>query len=44
MKASVRQARPDDSQKVAQVHFAAVRQTGAKFYSKEICEEWSPSF
>lgn len=43
MKTLIRPARIEDAEHILRAHFNSVHGTGSKFYSKEICDEWSPS-
>jgi putative acetyltransferase len=42
MKISIRPAHIEDARNTVQAHFNSVHGTGAQFYPKAICEEWSP--
>jgi hypothetical protein len=42
MRISIRPARIEDARNTAQALFNSVHGTGAQFYPKAICEEWSP--
>ncbi|PWU19698.1 MAG: hypothetical protein C5B49_05370 [Bdellovibrio sp.] len=42
MEISIKPARVEDAPELVRVHFNSVHSTGAQFYSKEICQEWSP--
>lgn len=42
MDISIKPARIEDAEQLAHVQFNSVHGTGAKFYSREVCQEWSP--
>lgn len=42
MKIAVREATVEDAPEIARTHQNSVHATGSKFYSKAICDEWSP--